>query len=455
LLLFLQLYPLAVPCPEKGDLGCLGVESAGLCWGGKAAAQQQCAIPVPAQLARDGCPEKPAANEEAAAPFSAMLMWPRSASRPHRSGQGSGSVSAPVGINGQMPWRCAVPAEAAPLIVGSINWELGVRRVTDFSGATLTVSKEGETPRALSDKIVSIWGSDGQKTAACAQVVSKVRQTLRLDDAEPGTFVIIVPQGAVSDIMGVEDARIGAIMLTSGAEFMIGCDAIPCMTDVPIRLKGSLVEVVSAVSQVNGVLQDLVDRGKLSERDFSWRPPGGEDEAPPPLRFAAPPVHEPPPLAETIGEGSLEVSPFKWVPSAKRPPAAPAPSPPPTARAKKAPVPPKLPPCELRTAGPCFPVNAPWIAGGSAEPLLQMLSAAVDKEKPTGDGAVHPGDKHKKEEELVTGGSSDEAGDLEEAHLRLGTSETRGGLGVSPVPSVGNDAGAGRAVRRELRCGRR
>jgi len=55
----------------------------------------------------------------------------------------------------------------------------------------------------------------------------------------------------------------------------------------------------------------------------------------------------------------------------------------------------------------------------------------------------------------ATGGSSDEAGDLEEAHLRLGTSETRGGLGVSPVPSVGNDAGAGRAVRRELRCGRR
>jgi len=298
----------------------------------------------------------------------AMLMWPRSLSRPLRSGQAPGRISAPGMMNGAVPWRCAVPAEAAPLVVGIFNWELGVRRVTDPSGAIFTISKEEEAPKALSDKIVTVWGLEDQKTAACGMVVSRVRQTQRLSDSEPGTFVIIVPRRAVPDIMGANDARIWAMALTSGAEFSIGYDAIPGMADVAIRISGTLLEVVSAVSQVNGVLQDLVERGRLSEGDFSWRPLGSKDEPPPPLQPAAPPAHRPPPLAASVGADSLEVSPFKCAPPAGRPPTAPTHPVLLAATARKVPVPPKLPPRELiaaMQARTAVPVTAG--AGGSSE----------------------------------------------------------------------------------------
>ena len=53
-LAFLQLHPLAVPRAETGDVGCVGVESAWICWGGRGK-QPVCPAPVPVQLQCQCC----------------------------------------------------------------------------------------------------------------------------------------------------------------------------------------------------------------------------------------------------------------------------------------------------------------------------------------------------------------------------------------------------------------
>merc|ERR1719329_2076544 len=50
------------------------------------------------------------------------------------------------------------------------------------------------------------------------------------------------------------------------------------MRDQPISINGTRDQVVNAVSRLNDVVQDLADRGKLTERDFVFRPSDNLDD---------------------------------------------------------------------------------------------------------------------------------------------------------------------------------
>lgn len=172
-------------------------------------------------------------------------------------------------IHGQVPWRCLVPSDAVNDIVGRHGANLQV--LTESSGAVIKISQEGETPATLADKIVSFGGLVEQKENACAQIVRMLRQMQGVRDNEPGVFVIIVPQISAPVIVGAKGAQIRSIMEQSGAEVNVGREAIIGMPDQPISINGTLDQVVSAVSKLNGVLQDMADRGKLHDRDFIYR----------------------------------------------------------------------------------------------------------------------------------------------------------------------------------------
>lgn len=173
-------------------------------------------------------------------------------------------------MDGQVPWRCLVPADAVAFIIGKGG--ANIRQLCETSGAHVAVSKEGETPPTLADKVVSIAGFVDQKESACAQVVRKLRQLQAVNDNEPGVFVIIVPEKAAPIIIGTRGAQIKSIMEQSGAEINVGREAIIGMPDQPISINGTLDQVVSAVSKLNAVLQDMAERGNLSDRDFRYRP---------------------------------------------------------------------------------------------------------------------------------------------------------------------------------------
>lgn len=113
-----------------------------------------------------------------------------------------------------------------------------------------------------------IAGSTQAKDAACREVVRKLRQMQGVTDMEPGVFVIIIPQISVPVVIGTKGAQIKAIMEKSGAEINVGREAIIGMPDQPISINGTVDQVVMAVSGVNSVLQDMMDRGKLKETDF-------------------------------------------------------------------------------------------------------------------------------------------------------------------------------------------
>eukprot|EP00490_Sorites_sp_Unknown_P024171 CAMPEP_0114693800 /NCGR_PEP_ID=MMETSP0191-20121206/69471_1 /TAXON_ID=126664 /ORGANISM="Sorites sp." /LENGTH=174 /DNA_ID=CAMNT_0001987907 /DNA_START=44 /DNA_END=565 /DNA_ORIENTATION=+ len=164
----------------------------------------------------------------------------------------------------EVPYRCLVPADSVSFIIGKGG--ATIRQMSETCGATMSILKDGEAPATLADKIVIIAGSE---------VVRKLRQMQGVTDMEPGVFVIIIPQISVPVVIGTKGAQIKDIMEKSGAEINVGREAIIGMSDQPISINGTVEQVVSAVSGVNSVLQDMMDRGKLRESDFRKIDPSG------------------------------------------------------------------------------------------------------------------------------------------------------------------------------------
>jgi len=178
----------------------------------------------------------------------------------------------------EVPYRCLVPADSVSFIIGKGG--ATIRQMSEMCGATLSILKDGEAPATLADKIVIIAGSTQAKDAACREVVRKLRQMQGVTDMEPGVFVIIIPQISVPVVIGTKGAQIKAIMEKSGAEINVGREAIIGMPDQPISINGTVDQVVMAVSGVNSVLQDMMDRGKLRDTDFRKVDPSAPAMAP-------------------------------------------------------------------------------------------------------------------------------------------------------------------------------
>ncbi|CAE6973179.1 BTR1 [Symbiodinium sp. KB8] len=160
------------------------------------------------------------------------------------------------------------PADAVPTFSG----QDGLREICDATGAGCEVSGEGDTPSSLSDKILTISGNVEQKEAACRRIVDKLRVLQEVIDQEPGVFVIIVPSAAAPAVIGSKGAQIKEVIELSGAEVSVAKESIIGMNDQPIGVTGTGGQVVSAVSKINAILQDLADRGRLQPTDFRYRP---------------------------------------------------------------------------------------------------------------------------------------------------------------------------------------
>merc|ERR1719450_864722 len=146
-----------------------------------------------------------------------------------------------------------------------------------MTGAVVDISGEGETPETLSDKICTVSGSVEQKEAACRRIVDRLRDLQEVADQEPGVFVIIVPSCAAPVVVGQKGSQIKEVIELSGAEISVGKENIIGMLDQPIGITGTGGQVVSAVSKINAILQDLADRGRLQPSDFKYRPTAAGD----------------------------------------------------------------------------------------------------------------------------------------------------------------------------------
>eukprot|EP00929_Paragymnodinium_shiwhaense_P016305 TRINITY_DN12457_c0_g2_i1.p1 TRINITY_DN12457_c0_g2~~TRINITY_DN12457_c0_g2_i1.p1 ORF type:complete len:717 (+),score=195.28 TRINITY_DN12457_c0_g2_i1:110-2260(+) len=172
-------------------------------------------------------------------------------------------------MNFPVPWRALLPLDAVPAVCGNANTL--IKEIVDRTGACVDISGEGETPATLSDKICTVSGAVEQKEAACRRIVDVLRGVQEVADQEPGVFVVIVPASSVPAVIGTKGSQIKEIIELSGAEISVGKEPIQGMSDQPIGITGTGGQVVSAVSKINAILQDLADRSRLQPGDFKWR----------------------------------------------------------------------------------------------------------------------------------------------------------------------------------------
>ena len=77
---------------------------------------------------------------------------------------------------GTVPWRCLVPQEAVPIIIGKGG--RNIRQTCHTSGAEVEIPKKGEASDSLADKVVTIKGTEEQQEKACLQVLKKLLQVV-------------------------------------------------------------------------------------------------------------------------------------------------------------------------------------------------------------------------------------------------------------------------------------
>lgn len=162
--------------------------------------------------------------------------------------------------------------EAADFIL--YNGSAVLRDLSDVTGAMIDVSGDRDTPKRLSDRIVTISGQVEQKEGACRGIVQKLRKLQDLqDDKDIGFFVIIVPASSVPVVVGAQGANIKEVLASAeGVELSIGKENIMGMPDTPIGLEGTAGQVTTAVAAIHKVVQEMADRGRLMPADFKYRP---------------------------------------------------------------------------------------------------------------------------------------------------------------------------------------
>lgn len=174
-------------------------------------------------------------------------------------------------MNFPVPWRCLIPSEAVDFLAynnGAILQDLAHQ-----SGAMIHISSEQDTPKRLSDRILTISGQADQKEAACKGVVLRLRTLQDLQDPrELGFFVIVVPATSVPVIVGAKGATINEVLAGTGAELSIGRENVMGMPDTPIGFEGTALQIVAAAANLHKVIQDMADRGRLQPSDFKYRP---------------------------------------------------------------------------------------------------------------------------------------------------------------------------------------
>ncbi|CAJ1331312.1 unnamed protein product [Effrenium voratum] len=164
-----------------------------------------------------------------------------------------------------LPCLCLVPSDAAGLIIGtSGRGGTTVRQICEESKAQVSVSGERDTPKALSDRIVTIQGTPQQILVACREVIRIVQRSQELDDNEEGTFVTVVPAGAVEHIVGPGGDTVSELVKSTGADVNISRHNINGTELQPVSVSGTPPQMLDATMEVLQLVQELADQGGLT-----------------------------------------------------------------------------------------------------------------------------------------------------------------------------------------------
>ncbi|CAE7453536.1 Khsrp, partial [Symbiodinium sp. CCMP2456] len=134
------------------------------------------------------------------------------------------------------------------------------------------VSGDRDTPRALTDRIVTIQGDPEQIEKACREVIRIVHRSQELDDSEHGVFVTVVPAGAVEHIIGPGGDTIEKLVESTSSEINISRHAIAGTELQPVSIAGTPKNMLIACMRVLGLVQELADQGGLTIDSSTWPP---------------------------------------------------------------------------------------------------------------------------------------------------------------------------------------
>ncbi|CAE8607618.1 unnamed protein product [Polarella glacialis] len=197
-----------------------------------------------------------------------------------------------------VPWRCLVPSDVAFLIVGGDGdgdedadgggdgkvegrdednsvaadgsaWGVGAEEIPAKTGASVRLLPTADAP-TLSDRILEIRGeSFASQETACCKVLRSLRDALGVEeDSEEALFVVLVPSAVAAVVVGAKGQKIQALSQASGAKIDVSREVIPGLCVQPVTVSGTLDQVISGVAGVHRLLQELVDRGRLSPTEF-------------------------------------------------------------------------------------------------------------------------------------------------------------------------------------------
>lgn len=145
--------------------------------------------------------------------------------------------------------------------------------------ASIDAIPSRDTPRALSERILTISGTDGDKDRAVRKLLGLVWKQYGKEDRDGGFFRILIPGASVSAVIGIRGTTIYRISNRSGAEIDIPKDCVMGTKDRAVNIRGSVLAIQEAVREIVSEIQRLVNKQELTKRDFPYRTnfPAGKD----------------------------------------------------------------------------------------------------------------------------------------------------------------------------------
>lgn len=167
-----------------------------------------------------------------------------------------------------VPYRCLIPPECAGFLIGTGATLL--KRISEDTGAHVSVVHKDQSPKGLDDRIVVITGSMKARNEALGWILERIRKYYDKDDRSKEMFVCLIPDTSAPMVIGGRGACIRKIREDSGADIDVPSKNAPGMNDRGILIKGSVRETVTAVSEINRIVQEYVEKGRLVKSDFAF-----------------------------------------------------------------------------------------------------------------------------------------------------------------------------------------
>jgi len=167
-----------------------------------------------------------------------------------------------------VPYRCLIPPDCAGYLIGTGATLL--KRLSEDTGAHVSVIHKDQSPKGLNDRIIVITGSMRSRNEALGWILERIRKFYDKDDRDREMFVCLIPDSSAPMVIGGRGACIRKIRDESGADVDVPSKNAPGMNDRGILIKGSVRETVSAVSEINRIVQEYVEKGRLVKSDFEF-----------------------------------------------------------------------------------------------------------------------------------------------------------------------------------------